>query len=713
MLRAVNVTRLGFRDNSAFLRSCLLLPRKHSNSSGVCYTKPIDSLKHWNDHFFWVDAFACPVSCPWQTDKNVSRDPLPNSTEFNVDHYAFLVAHLALFRKFPEPFLCLVGMNRYYTLDEDTYPMFLHDDEKGGCLCLYIVYLVVFDLVFNYLFVYAEMDLLAFIHVADPTKASVDKLFDESCDTDQGDSAAGGGHDAEIEPVTAFEDTAAGNMTAERPKCPRKKRAAVADASGSSHPPKKLKGITELLVELLLAVVATLPLVTSSVSATPEHECGYPTDSIIGANLRTIGQAESFVISSYSSHHSSTNAPEPEVDSIIRSTILPSVMTEAVISTSVASAPSVPVPRASAIITPRGQPSIFHNSSSVGTVKPDVVGPSSLLGKELSIGSQEINSVNLHEVFVPHWNVPNDTLLDDHNISKEFIDHLAPPARDGEIESLKAQLLLKEAEAAEVASLRVQDLELKDFDVTVSSLMSQNDGLVDQVHELEATCFGLCDQVLSYESLKKQIEAFQDAQMKILNDKVAKLDADLFEMALHLDEKFYPHLLTTISAEGKSLEDVASYNPAVEADYNFTLQRLREVDFPLLAELWSHKDASFEDIINLLRLEGPLADAPGMSEIRESVAAQRSSLVDAMVPLVKPLSMEKLTGAVGTSGSVPITAVTTALSTTFTEASLVPSVSVDDYEVIGADDQGDVPSFPTVDFEKEDLDTTPKHDPPT
>ncbi|GJU14041.1 hypothetical protein Tco_1136437 [Tanacetum coccineum] len=71
---------------------------KRSDNSSVCYTKPLDSLKYWNDHFFWVDAFACPVSFPWHTDKNVSRDPLPKSTEFNVDDYVVLVAHLASFR---------------------------------------------------------------------------------------------------------------------------------------------------------------------------------------------------------------------------------------------------------------------------------------------------------------------------------------------------------------------------------------------------------------------------------------------------------------------------------------------------------------------------------------------------------------------------------------------------------------------------------------
>nr|GEX55608.1 hypothetical protein [Tanacetum cinerariifolium] len=45
---------------------------KRLDSDIVCYTKPLDSLKRWNDHFFWVDSFACPASFPWHTGKNVS-----------------------------------------------------------------------------------------------------------------------------------------------------------------------------------------------------------------------------------------------------------------------------------------------------------------------------------------------------------------------------------------------------------------------------------------------------------------------------------------------------------------------------------------------------------------------------------------------------------------------------------------------------------------
>ncbi|GKC29858.1 hypothetical protein Tco_1037152 [Tanacetum coccineum] len=549
---------------------------KRTNNSPVCYTKPIDSLKYWNDHFLWVDSFACLVSFPWHAGKNVSKDSPPKPTEFNADHYATLVAYPAMFLMFLESFLCMVGISRYYTLDEDTYPSYRHDDDE-------------------------EMDLSAFIRVLDPTKvkvferervkgepklldstmrrvvplllvapassesaldASVEKLFDEGVRVDQVDSAASGGPDAVVVPVTDAEDIAADDVATIKPKCFLKKRQAPTDAGGSSHPPKKLREdhrtssrvatggkspsvIKELLARSILdagvgvTAVANLPLVTSSVFATPECKDGNPVDSITEANLRTIGLSERFVISSDSSHHSSTNAAEAEVDSVIRSAAPFSVMTEAVITASAASA--LFVLKTTVQATPQFQPSIFHDSSSAGTIKLDASGSSHHPGKELSMVSQEINSESLHEVFVPRQNVPNDTLLDDHDTSQEFIDHLAPPvlfcqiramdyhhlftefnvgtarqaclnaevrmrteyclrerrrletecekqvdmlkARDEEIENLKAQLSLKEAEAAEAihlplegekdflngkvtelqSSVTAKDLELKDL----------------------------------------------------------------------------------------------------------------------------------------------------------------------------------------------------------------------------------------------------------
>nr|GEZ04304.1 hypothetical protein [Tanacetum cinerariifolium] len=532
-------------------------------------------------------------------------------------------------------------------------------------------------------------------------EASVERLFDEGGSTDQVDSATDVSQEVETGIATGVRIIAEENAIAVRPKRLRKKRQAATDAIGSSHPPKKLRrdyrassetticgkspsALREVLassllnVEVSVAAMPTLLMVTSLVSATPKHESGAPADSITGLNIRNIGASERFVISLDSSRHSSIHASEAKGDYIARSVVVPLVITEVVVTSHAIDFPPV-----------------------------------------LEIG-----------IMVTSPNVLNDSLLDDYDVSREFVNHLSSPAlfpqiremdyhhlftefnvgtarqaylnakvrmrteyclserkrlesecekqadllkvRDAKIESLKAQLLLKETEAAKAVHLCAQ------------------------VHELEATYSSLRSQVSGYERLKKQIEEFQYAQINIVNDKVAKLDADLLEMALHLEENFIPTFLTLFLAEagidhgkaGRSLEDVAAYNPSAEVDYTFALQRIRKVDFPLLAELKSRKDASTVDVIDLLCLEVPLADAPRMSDFHMPVTA----------------------------------ATTTVLSVTFASASTVPPITLEDYEIMGTDGpeddqrsgQGEAASFPyTVKFEKEELDTTPERDPPS
>nr|GEX84652.1 hypothetical protein [Tanacetum cinerariifolium] len=163
-------------------------------------------------------------------------------------------------------------------------------------------------------------------------------------------------------------------------------------------------------------------------------------------------------------------------------------------------------------------------------------------------------------------------------------------AREEEIESLKAQLLLKKAEAAEAICLHAEALNFKtvkqslrdetdalrerniifekeqnaldvkvieletsvlskereftDLNALVTSVKSQNDNLI---HELEISFCGLQENVTVYENCMEQLKKFQDDRMKAVNDKFDKLYTDFVEMALHLEEKFYPHLFTTIS----------------------------------------------------------------------------------------------------------------------------------------------------------------------
>ncbi|GJZ32530.1 hypothetical protein Tco_0577966 [Tanacetum coccineum] len=622
--------------------------------------------------------------------------------EFSADDYAVLVAHPAPFRKFPEPFLCLIRMSRSYTLDEDTYPTFIHDDRT----------------------------------VADPTKVKIgerEHAEEESRLLDStigrvvpllpGDFAAGGGQEAETEIVMGVRIFADENVVTENPKRPRKKRQVVTDASGSSHHPKKLKWdhetssgaatggkspsvLKELLassmlnVEVGVAVVATLPMITSSVSVTLEHKSGVPAYSITRLNIRTIGASERFVISSDSSHHSSTNAFGVEADSVIRYVVIPPVMTDAVVHLS-----------------------WLQHSHCSEIVKANTSSPSYSAKQDLSMGSWELNSETLHQT--------GYCLSERKRLESEYEKQAGlVKAKDDKVKNLKAQLQLKEAEAAEVVRLRAQvsaaeatekmctaeidtmkqrnvalkneknsldgkvaklqssiaakGLEVKDLNVVVSSLRSQKDGLVDQVHALETTCSSLRDQ----EYLLALGAAISRAIEKGMQD----------GLSAGIDH----------GRAGRSLADVVAYNPSTEADYNFALQRLREVDFSLLAELKSHKNASVDDIMNLLRLEGPLADAPGMSDLQPHVDQ-----------LMLPVHRSEDQVVLGETSFVSTTiATTTALSTTFASASSVPPITIEDYKIVGTDGpkdalgngQGNVASFPTVEFEKEELDTTPGRD---
>nr|GEX99871.1 hypothetical protein [Tanacetum cinerariifolium] len=197
------------------------------------------------------------------TSKGVPKDPFPKSSEFNSEHFATLVALSAPFHKYPKPFLCLVGISRYYTLDEDAYPEFLGDNDEG-------------------------MDLLAFIQIANPTKvrvaerqraedeprllestigrvvpllpiaparasselkASVDKLSDEGASGDRGY--------ADVRSVAVTTNTIVEDVAPLQSRRQRKRKTAVADAGDPSHPPKKSSSPT----------IATVTTVTTAIDA--------------------------------------------------------------------------------------------------------------------------------------------------------------------------------------------------------------------------------------------------------------------------------------------------------------------------------------------------------------------------------------------------------------------------------------------------------------
>nr|GEV98572.1 hypothetical protein [Tanacetum cinerariifolium] len=528
--------------------------------------------------------------------------------------------------KFPEAFLCLVRLSRHYTLDEETYPRFVHKNEEGGYgpICFHSCpgsYQIIPDR--------AESEL----------KASVDRLFDEGGSghqTKQGDST-GVAHDANIQPVVKDADTI------------------VEDAA---------------------------PL---------------------------------FIISSDSSYHSGLTIAEAEVDSLVMSST-PIMTTATTITSTVDStlvAKEKPV-----------KPSFFAiDSSSAGGADPNTGSVTN--GSRLNddrVCREMVDEFAPSKFFASVRGMKHDQLFTKFNVRAARQMSLSVEAMDGEIENLKAQLLLKDAKVTEAIRLRAQT---SNFEAVEKSLRMS---LADQVHKLEVSFSELQVKITVYDNCMEQLEKFQDDRMKVVNDKLEKLDSDLAEMAWDaisrvIEKGMQSNLAAGIDhgREGRSLADVAVYNPDAKADFNTALQELREVEFHLLAKLKSYKDASTKNIMNVLCLEGAFADAPGMNDsqpnieqLKVPIHRSEDQVVLGETSLSFALSVshsreERIKKNITAQRVVPVASVTTtALSITFASASFIPPISTNDYEIVGVDGQegagtdgrvlidGNVAPFPNV-----------------
>ncbi|GJY52495.1 hypothetical protein Tco_0443342 [Tanacetum coccineum] len=494
---------------------------KRPGNDAICYTKPLDSLKNWNDRFFWVDSFACPASFPWSTSKGVPKDPFPKSSEFNTEHYAILVAHPAPFHKYPKPFLCLVGISHYYTLDVDTYPEFLRDGDEG-----------------------LERDSVGRVvpllpvapaRTSGELEASVEKLFGERDggeQVEQGDSA-GGGHGVDIQSVIAAADTIVEDVAPLQPMHRKIRKTVVVDATRPFHPPKKLRedygdpsgpfvvGKPRFAVQRLLAGVvlnaevrgepiSALPFVTSSVSATPEREGEDHIDSVTGLNLWTISAPQRFVISSDSSYHSGANIAEAEVDSFARPFV--PIITAATTVT-LTSGPAVVIQEKTV------KPSVFAAYSSSAGGDPNACVFSDLSGSDFLVSG--IRTVIDHEFDL-------QKLFTEFNVGAARQVSLSAEVRMRAEYNIKEKRKLKtvEAKAAEAIRLRAEvsgfaamEKSLRDevnalngrnliLEKERDALDVKNDNLANQVHELETSSAGLQEKVTTYENCMEQLKKF-------------------------------------------------------------------------------------------------------------------------------------------------------------------------------------------------------------
>ncbi|GJS28432.1 hypothetical protein Tco_0489052 [Tanacetum coccineum] len=619
-----------------------------------------------------------PTMGNFRSAKSLRKDPPPAPDEFSAEVCNFLADNPAPFKKFLEAFLCLVGISRYYTLDENSYPTFWDDEDEG-----------------------AEMDLFAFIHHADPTKVKIrereireveiplleltkDRVVLLACVYNQGDVAASGG-------IEILADDEAQAIVVDKPK--KLKRRKTIDG-GSGLPPKKLREdhstsgdasattarkslavLQDLLDKSKLATMvgataaATILLITSSVARIPEHEGGKYDDSVSVANVRTRRPAERFVN----------------------------------VATTVVTGTSIPRPK-------------------------------------------DVNEAThaLHQAYVPKWDVLNDSLLDDSNVCRSVVDQLAPPVFFSQLRAMGYDQLLSEFNvgaarqtclSAEVRMrmkhllrgkkrlegkcgtqdklLKKRDLEIADLKARLYLKEAEEDArayelgsLKEQsVSSLEVTCSELRGEVSGYQLFKERIKEMQDAQVKVLSDRVASVDSDLMALALHMDEEFYPRFLTTLaecrwilsrdarllvvkclhspeymtalggaisraiekgmqdglvadidhSQATRVLADVVAYDPFAEANYIAAISSaaetlkgllLQPLPEQLMVPIYRLED---QVVIGEISLSDSLEVAHNrVQRLKGDATACRLSLTDVMIPLVEPVSFRGLTSEVST-----------------------------------------------------------------
>nr|GEY09386.1 protein FAR1-related sequence 5-like [Tanacetum cinerariifolium] len=85
--------------------------KRPGKNTPQCYTKPLDSLKNWNNRFFWVDECVFPTIVNWQT--NASKDGMPANGTYSVKAVRALDTHRTPIQKQPEMLLCLVEMDLF------------------------------------------------------------------------------------------------------------------------------------------------------------------------------------------------------------------------------------------------------------------------------------------------------------------------------------------------------------------------------------------------------------------------------------------------------------------------------------------------------------------------------------------------------------------------------------------------------------------------
>ncbi|GJX79523.1 hypothetical protein Tco_0327672 [Tanacetum coccineum] len=632
-----------------------------------------------------VDASVCPLSISRFGVTFVVKDPLSVDEAVDLPCVELLNENCTLIRKYPEIFLCFVGLSRSF-VETDVRPTLLRDIDE-------------------------EMGLLDFVKSADPFKVKVGERTlaenEVSLITETKDKVIS----SSLQIISLVDHTIQDELNVNSDK--RKKR--VAFVSGSS-PVKKAqtKGIGEqAAVGSGSAAPATKDATSSFVTPTSKHAL----EDVLYDNVRTRPPTGRFVVLSSSSADTDIHAASQVVLLVSSSQAGVSVPT----AESVGDGYPLPAPE-------------FETGTLSAT-------PSHGSSANDFYESQTVDSATAMNVYVPNWNVTNNARVDDHVICRSLLDNVTPPGywdalrnqsdvgflnsfninsaqhicmaselclhyeheimtrekferkftnsvavvqqREAEVVELKVKLEKSESEVAEVEEIRkrVSDLEAMVAVKVgeVASLTTQNASLLEKVSIVELERDSLKSQVMGEGKMREEFVSQQDAVEQCFTEHAVKLDARIADVRRDMDNDRYPHMLTAIAGRrwvirhgfrlavykcarsvecrsamgkvismaiikgiqqgleagvvhgkaGRSLAQIEAYDPEVKEKYVATVSKFESVSFLLLDELESLKDSPLTLIMSALVLK----DDHGITDAAPGFAPFQPSLDQIFVPI--------------------------------------------------------------------------------
>nr|GEU95858.1 transposase (putative), gypsy type [Tanacetum cinerariifolium] len=583
--------------------------KRPGKNTPQCYTKPLDSLKSWNNCFFWVDERVFPTVVDWRT--SAPKDGMPAESMYSVEAVRALDTHRTPIQKQPEMLLCLVGISRRYYLGDEVYPTFLYDDDR-------------------------DMDLFNLIRAPNPTKVKIRSRPRAAHEVPLLTMTAN--RVIEMEDPTASTDSSGVPSTIERSPLDFANEAEASD-----------QGTVALEVPPPEDVPAT-SRDGADANAPPkvlrkDHADPRPTGSTRGGkSLAAIELGMTSTRSALVPESATANVSDPDPLSFADpQSRHPADVAQSSQGTVAAGDPeSENASFASADGSPE---SIYRpewgvaNGSLLDTQRlAKIWWTMSLL--RVAIGSQ------LRLRFEQEAKLLRKSVAQVAHRDKRI------QAREHEIKNLKALLEAKAdmKKAAKDKSARLSQ-ELEDMRALFSDLQVSNNHLTQQVATLQ-------EQVSGEEKLKAAFEEFKRYEDSRVEQRCAELEARLDALSIHFDEELYPHMITATAgrrwmighglrfavmkcdeslelrqaftdvvsagiAKGMNeglrygvehgqaqltLESIEAYDPEAKTKYIAALQALKDLKYPLVDQLKGLKDAPMDVIMAALYLESDTGD---------------------------------------------------------------------------------------------------------